>query len=88
MTHDELDATLDRMAASGAAEGIPGLITVSSDHWCGPLSMMRATCASLSDGLRYRDIMVMVSSQFRTEVLSRGEAGDRGAPHRDLVPAG
>lgn len=88
MTHDELDATHDRMAASGVLEGIPGLITINSDHWCGRLSTIRVTCASLSDGLRHRDIMVLVSSQFETEVLSRGQAGDRGAPYRELTSVG
>ena len=86
MTRDELDATLDRMARSDAAEDGPGLITINSDHWCGHLSTIRATCASLSDGLRYRDIMVLVSSLYQTGVQSRRETADRGAPYHVLAP--
>lgn len=85
MTHDELDQTLDRMfEAAASPEDQPGVVTVQTDDWLGILSTVRATCASLQDGLRYREIQVQVSSQFETRVLSRTEAGGRGLPYRDL----
>ena len=66
MTRDELDETLDRMQASSRARGdtesSPGLITVESSHWVGHIAEVRARCASLQDGLRYRDIKIHVSS--------------------------
>ena len=90
MTRDELDETLDRMQASSRARGdtesSPGLITVESSHWVGHIAEVRARCASLQDGLRYRDIKIHVSSGLETAVLSRAEAGDRGEPYRDLTP--
>lgn len=88
MTREELDATLDQMANTSNAEQSPGLITVQANHWCDHLSLLRATCASLSDGLRYRNIMILVSSAFETQVLTRAEAGERGAPYRDLTAIG
>lgn len=87
MTRDELDQTLDRMAADASApEGQPGLVTVQIDDWLGSLSGVKVKCASLQDGMRYRDIQLQVSSKFETEVLSRAEAGARGEPYRELLP--
>lgn len=85
MTHDDLDQILDRMFTEASMpEDQPGAVTVQTDDWLGILSTVKATCASLQDGLRYREIQILVSSQFETRVLSRGEAGTRGEPYRDL----
>ena len=87
MTRDDLDQTLDRMAAEATApEGQPGLVTVQADDWLGSLSGVKVKCASLQDGMRYREIQLQVSSQFETRVLSRAEAGGRGEPYRELLP--
>lgn len=92
MTRDELDATLEKMAgeasAADALDKAPGLITVESDHWVHHLSVIRATCSALHDGMRYRNVQVHVGSAFESRVLSRAEAGERGAPYRDLTPQG
>ena len=86
MTRDDLDQTLDRMAAEATApEGQPGLVTVQTDNWLGSLSGVKVKCASLQDGMRYREIQLQVSSQFETRVLSRAEAGGRGEPYRELL---
>ncbi|MGU3455651.1 hypothetical protein ACLBV5_04995 [Brevundimonas sp. M1A4_2e] len=50
------------------------------------LSAVRATCAALNDGLRHRNMVIQVGSQQETKVLTRAEAGERGAPYRDLEP--
>jgi len=50
------------------------------------LSAVRATCAALNDGLRHRNMVIHVGSQQETKVLTRAEAGERGAPYRDLEP--
>ncbi len=85
MTHDELDQTLDHMFKTAASpDDQPGVVTVQTDDWLGVLSTVKATCASLSDGLRYREIQILVSSQFETQVLTRRDAGDRGEPYREL----
>ena len=88
MTPDELNDTLDAMAeAAGDDPGkLPGLITVESSHWISTLGVIRATCSALHDGLRHRNIQVHVSSALETKVLTRAEAGERGAPYRDLTP--
>lgn len=87
MTRDELDQTLDRMAAEASGpEGQPGLVTVQTDDWLGSLSEVKVKCASLQDGMRYREVQIQVSSKFETRVLSRAEAGERGEPYRDLLP--
>lgn len=87
MTQDELDQTLDRMFAEAQTEDAqPGVITVSTDDWTGRLAGVRGTCASLQDGLRYREIQVLVTSTFETRVLPRREADGRGAPYRELTP--
>ena len=86
MTPDQLNDVLDAMgaAAGGNPDLMPGLITVESGHWVHVLSAVRATCAALHDGLRHRNIVIHVGSQHETKVLSRGEAGERGAPYREL----
>lgn len=86
MTRDELDATLEKMTAAAESDQEPGLITVESTHWVHHLSVVRAICSALHDGLRYRNIQIHVSSTFETKVLSRAEAGERGAPYRELTP--
>lgn len=90
MTPTELDAALDamQMSAAGNAERMPGLITVESNHWVQVLSAVRPTCARLDDGLRHRDVQIHVGSAQQTKLLTRAEAGERGAPYRDLAPLG
>ena len=91
MTPDELVTLLDDMARSAEAGGqsdkTPGLLTVETNHWIDRLSVIRPTCATLSDGMRYRNIRILVASQFETRLMSREEAGERGHPFRDLTPA-
>ena len=88
MTPTELDDALDAMqlAAGGNLDLAPGLITVESTHWVQVLSDVRPTCARLDDGLRHRDIQIHVGSTQQTKLLTRAEAGERGAPYRDLTP--
>lgn len=88
MTPNELDAALDAMAAAAGdnSDLVPGLVTVESGHWVHVLSPIGATCASLDDGLRYRGIQIHIGSAQETKVLTRAEAGERGAPYRDLKP--
>ncbi|MEN5229104.1 hypothetical protein [Brevundimonas naejangsanensis] len=88
MTPDQLNDALDAMAAIAGDDPdlTPGLITVESGHWVNVLSAIRATCAALNDGLRHRDIVIHIGSQQETKVLTRAEAGERGAPYRDLAP--
>jgi len=87
MTPDQLNDTLDTVAAAagGNPDLMPGLITVESGHWVDVLSAVRATCTALHDGLRHREIVIHVGSQQETKVLTRAEAGERGAPYRDLM---
>ncbi len=87
MTPTELDDALDAMqrAAGGHPDLMPGLITVESNHWVQVLSDVRPTCARLDDGLRHRDIQIHVGSAQATKLLTRAEAGERGAPYRDLT---
>lgn len=88
MTPDQLNDALDAMSAAAGDDPnlMPGLITVESGHWVHVLSAVRATCAALHDGLRHRNIVIHVGSQQETKVLTRTEAGERGAPYRDLGP--
>lgn len=88
MTPTELDDALDAMdaAASGDPDRRPGLITIHTDDWLGPFDLVRPVCRSLADGLRHREIAIHVGSGQTTALLTRAEAGDRGAPHRDLTP--
>jgi len=88
MTPAELDDTLDAMALEGASDPdkMPGLITIHTDDWVGAFDAVRAPCKALSDGMRYRGIVVQVGSQKVTAVIPRGKASGRGAPYRDLLP--
>lgn len=43
---------------------------------------------TLDEGIRHRGIKVVVSSLFETKILTRAEAGDRGAPYYDLTSGG
>lgn len=75
-----------QLAAAGNPDLKPGLITVESNHWVQVLSAVRPTCARLNDGLRHRDIQIHVGSKQQAKLLTRAEAGERGAPYRDLTP--
>lgn len=88
MTRDELDRLLDVMEnPAGDTGGKPGLITVESGLWVSGLAhAIRPTCDSLTDGLRYRNVKVQVSSTLINAVLTRADAGDAGEPYRDLSP--
>ena len=90
MTLEELDAALDAMlqAAGDNPDLAPGLITVQTDDWIKDVSATGATCKALHDGLRYRDVVVQIGSTMETKVLTRAEAGDRGAPYRALTARG
>ena len=86
MTVDEINDALDAMAAKagGDPDQMPGLMTFHSDLW---VTMPRfASVKTLDDRMRYRDIVIIVGSQERTAILTRAEAGDRGAAYRDLLP--
>ena len=86
MTPTELDDTLDAMleAAAENPDLMPGLITVQTSDWIDSVSAVKATCSALHDGLRHRNIQIHISSTHETTVLTRAEAGDRGAPYREL----
>lgn len=88
MTPAELNAQMDAMtaAANGVSEALPGLITVQTDTWIQSLWALRPTCAALSDGLRHRNIQVQIASTFEIRLLTRSEAGGRGAPYREPSP--
>jgi hypothetical protein len=88
MTPQDLDDALDAMAAAAGdnPDQMPGLITVQTAEWIASLSAIHATCARLDDGLRHRDIQVHIGSSQPTDILTRAEAGERGAPYRDLTP--
>lgn len=88
MTPSELDDRLDAMAdtAAGDPDRAPGLITVQTDQWINVLGGIGAKAAMLADGLRYRGIKVEIAKANATAMLTRAEAGDRGAPYRDLLP--
>ncbi len=90
MTPDQLTATLDakQQAAGGDHEFMPGLITVKSSVWCDSLYAIERITKTLDEGIRHRGIKVMVSSLFESQVLTRAEAGDRGAPYYDLTSRG
>lgn len=88
MMPDDLNDALDVMevAAAGNSDLMPGMITVESGHWMNVLSEVRATRATLHDGMRHRNIKIAVSSQLKTKLLTRAETGDRREPYRDLAP--
>lgn len=87
MTPDQLTAALDAMqqAAGGDAERVPGLITVNSAAWCDSVYAIERITKTLDEGIRHRGIKVVISSLFESLVLTRGEAGDRGAPYQELT---
>lgn len=89
MTPDELTTAIDAMAAAagGDANLLPGLIEANSTDWCERLYQIERTAKTLDEGIRHRGVKVAVSSLFETKVLTRAEAGERGAPYRDLAPA-
>ena len=86
MTPDQLNESLDAMAteAAGKPDQMPGLITVQADHWINVLGGIGTKAATLADGLRYREIKVVIAAAFQTDVLTRAEAGERGEPYREL----
>lgn len=86
MTPRDLDDQLDAMqkAAESNPDLMPGLITVQTTSWIDSVSAVKATCSALHDGLRHRNIQIHISSTQGTKVLTRAEAGDRGAPYREL----
>lgn len=88
MTLTDLDDALDAMlqAAGENPDLLPGLITVNSEEWVKTLYVIKDTCVTLDDGIRRRNIKVHASSAFETKVLTRAEAGERGAPYRDPTP--
>lgn len=88
MTLDQLNDSLDGMeqAAGGDASLMAGLITINAELWVRELAEMRAPCKALHDGMRYRDVVVHISSQAQTAVLSRTQAGQRGEPYREMSP--
>lgn len=90
MTPDQLTEALDAMqqAAGGDPERLPGLITAHSAEWCNSLYAVERITKTLDEGIRHRGIKVMVSSLFETRVLTRAEAGDRGAPYQELTSGG
>lgn len=83
MTIDELTSAIDAMiqAAGSDADQMPGLITVNSTDWCAELHGLERITRNLEEGIRHREIRVSVSSQFENKVLTRAEAGERGAPY-------
>ncbi|MEN5229757.1 hypothetical protein [Brevundimonas naejangsanensis] len=87
MTPDQLTAALDAMqqAAGGEAQLMPGLIAVNSAEWCNSLHAVERVTKTLDEGIRHRGIKIVVSSLFETKVLTCAEAGDRGAPYRELI---
>lgn len=86
MSPDDLNVALDAMQAAAIDDaGKPGLITVNTADWIGNLDRIKATCARLDDGLRHRNLRVAIGSTEKTGVLTQAEAGERGAPYRDLT---
>lgn len=87
MTPDQLTAALDAMqqAAGDEVQLMPGLIAVNSAEWCDSLYAVERVTKTLDEGIRHRGIKIVVSSLFETKVLTRAEAGDRGAPYRELI---
>lgn len=93
MTRDDINRMLDVMAAEAASSGDPaqgpGAIKVHTDAWVPRLSdaLTPRTCESLSIGMRYRGIRVLVARIYETSVVSRGEIGEAGEPFRELTAA-
>ncbi len=89
MTPEQLTAALDAMvdAAGDNTDLLPGLIEVNSTEWCETLYQIERTAKSLDEGVRHRGFKVAISSAFETRVLTRAEAGERGAPYMEISPA-
>jgi len=87
MKPDELATAIDAMieAAGEDADKLPGLITVNSEEWCSGLCDIDHSTRNLEEGTRHRGIRVWVSSEYQTKVLTRAEAGERGAPFRNIA---
>lgn len=82
MTPDQLNDALDAMTAA-AGDNInllPGLIEVNSEEWCETLYAIEKTTRSLDEGIRHREIKVVISSAYETRVLTRAELAN--AAHR------
>nr|WP_312991068.1 hypothetical protein [Brevundimonas diminuta] len=90
MTPQDLADALDAMnaAAAGNPDLMPGLIEIHDAEWCDTLFQIERTAKSLDEGIRHRGVKVAISSEFKTRVLTRVDAGDRGDPYRDLEPRG
>lgn len=90
MTPNELITAIDAMAAAagGDANLLPGLIEANSTDWCETFYQIERTAKTLDEGIRHRGIKVAVSSLLETKVLTRAEAGERGAPYWSLLPKG
>jgi len=88
MTPEQLTAALDAMIAAAADDpnSLPGLIEINSAEWCETLYAIEHSAKSLDEGVRHRGIKIAISSTFATRVMTRTEAGKRGAPYRDLKP--
>ncbi len=86
MTLDQLNDTLDAMAAAAGEDPnlLPGLIEVNSTEWCETLYNIEHTAKSLDEGIRHRGIKVAISSAFETRLMTRAEAGERGAPYMEM----
>ena len=86
MTPAELDSILDAMqqAAADNSDLLPGLITVQTSDWINSVSAVSAKCSALHDGLRHRNVQIHIGATHETKVLTRIEAGERGAPYREL----
>nr|WP_315026833.1 hypothetical protein [Brevundimonas diminuta] len=87
MTPQDLADALDAMNAAAAVDPdlMPGLIEINSTEWCDDLYQIEHTAKSLDEGIRHREIKVVISSAFQTRVLTRAEAGERGAPYHELL---
>lgn len=87
MNLDELNDRLDAMqaVAAGSFHPMPGLIRIFADVWGNDLVDVRAVQGG-PRWMRHRETLWQVSSGAETEVLTRGQTGERGAPYRDLTP--
>lgn len=69
----------------GGSDHEPGPINLGRSYRVRPLSVTRATGASLHDGLRYQNIEIHVSTILETTILFGAEVGERGALYGDLT---
>lgn len=74
----DIDHDLDLLAAQALASGdeseAPGLILLSSDTWCRETFKLEHEITSIIDGIRYRQIQVLISSKYEDKVLTQAEA--------------